>query len=227
MAHFHIPKPLHGWREFAGEVGIIVLGVLIALAAEQVVEDLQWHHKVAVVRKSLMGELANDRARWELDVATARCDLGVINRLDAWAQAGSPGGSKAITGSLGGSEMFWMHAANWNLATSSQSLDRFPMQEQLAFGALYDAIAHRQIALEKASDLIGRVETLVPLSGDAGRRSELQSVIGSLRWVINSLLENEDYMKRHFDAVGVTPDRSDIAADISRLGKPLRGCRES
>jgi hypothetical protein len=28
--HFHLPKPLHGWREFAGEVGIIVVGVLIA-----------------------------------------------------------------------------------------------------------------------------------------------------------------------------------------------------
>ena len=38
--HFHLPKPLHGWREFAGEVGIIVLGVLIALSAEQVVEGL-------------------------------------------------------------------------------------------------------------------------------------------------------------------------------------------
>jgi hypothetical protein len=24
--HFHLPKPLHGWRVFAGEVGIIVLG---------------------------------------------------------------------------------------------------------------------------------------------------------------------------------------------------------
>jgi len=31
--HFHLPKPLHGWREFAGEVGIIVIGVLIALGA--------------------------------------------------------------------------------------------------------------------------------------------------------------------------------------------------
>jgi len=31
--HFHLPKPLHGWREFAGEVGIIVIGVLIVLGA--------------------------------------------------------------------------------------------------------------------------------------------------------------------------------------------------
>ena len=30
-----LPKPLHGWREFAGEVGVVVLGVLIALAAQQ------------------------------------------------------------------------------------------------------------------------------------------------------------------------------------------------
>ena len=25
--HFHLPKPLHGWREFFGEVAIIVLGL--------------------------------------------------------------------------------------------------------------------------------------------------------------------------------------------------------
>ena len=36
--HFHLPKPLHGWRAFAGEVGIIVIGVLIALGAQQLVE---------------------------------------------------------------------------------------------------------------------------------------------------------------------------------------------
>ena len=31
--HISVPKPLHGWRQFTGEVGIIVIGVLIALAA--------------------------------------------------------------------------------------------------------------------------------------------------------------------------------------------------
>jgi len=35
---FHVPKPLHGWREFAGEVGIIVLGVLIALGFGQLAQ---------------------------------------------------------------------------------------------------------------------------------------------------------------------------------------------
>lgn len=30
--HLKLPKPLHGWRAFAGEVGIVVLGVILALA---------------------------------------------------------------------------------------------------------------------------------------------------------------------------------------------------
>ena len=29
--HIHLPKPLQGWREFLGEVGIIFIGVLLAL----------------------------------------------------------------------------------------------------------------------------------------------------------------------------------------------------
>ena len=37
--HVHLPKPLHGWRAFVGEVGIIVLGVLIALGAGQIAES--------------------------------------------------------------------------------------------------------------------------------------------------------------------------------------------
>ena len=47
--HFHLPKPLHGWREFWGEVGIIVIGVLIALGAQQVVESAR-DRRVALVR---------------------------------------------------------------------------------------------------------------------------------------------------------------------------------
>lgn len=34
----HKPKPIHNWREFLSEIGVIVLGVLIALGAEQSIE---------------------------------------------------------------------------------------------------------------------------------------------------------------------------------------------
>jgi hypothetical protein len=58
--HFHLPKPLHGWREFAGEVGNIVVGVLIALGAEQVVQELHWHNAVSTQREALHAEIRGD-----------------------------------------------------------------------------------------------------------------------------------------------------------------------
>src|SRR3954464_2108182 len=44
---FHKPKPVHNWREFLAEIGVVVIGVCIALAAEQTVEWLHWRTQVA------------------------------------------------------------------------------------------------------------------------------------------------------------------------------------
>ena len=51
---------LHGWRAFAGEVAIIVLGVMIALGAEQVVEDWHWRNEVMDAQRALDREAAYD-----------------------------------------------------------------------------------------------------------------------------------------------------------------------
>jgi hypothetical protein len=212
--HFHLPKPLHGWREFAGEVGIIVLGVLIALAAESVVEDLQWRHKVDVVSKSLLGELANDRARWDVDLKAARCALQETARIEPWARAGATGAAPPAPDSR---ELLTltMHTANWTLAANSQTLDHFPIRDQLAFAALYAGIANRQVSIDQVGNALDRIHTLVPLASDSTARRELLETLGDLRTGAASLIDNEGYMKRHFDAVGVKSDPSDFAADLA------------
>lgn len=58
--HFHLPKPLHGWREFAGEVAVIVLGVVIALTAEQVMERFGWAEKTRSSQEAMSKELLSD-----------------------------------------------------------------------------------------------------------------------------------------------------------------------
>ena len=52
----HKPKPWHGWAEFLKEIGTIVIGVLIALGAEQGVEWLHWRHAVEETREELAGD---------------------------------------------------------------------------------------------------------------------------------------------------------------------------
>lgn len=211
--HIHLPKPLHGWREFLGEVGIIVIGVLIALACEQVVESWRWQERVHVVRKSLMSELANDRARWEVDQAHADCMLRSLNNIERWAQSSATTPPPPLDQSLG---LFWMHWANWQIANSSQALDHFPIDEQVAIGALYDGIIHRQSQLEAQGPATDRLNILLQVDGATSNRRDIRIAIGELKGILVGVREENDYMVRHFDAVGVKPDRRDFAADINQ-----------
>jgi len=77
--HFHLPKPLHGWRAFAGEVGIIVLGVLIALAAEQLAETLHWRAEVRDAKLAIHQDMAQSNRVFAYRVAAHDC---VARRLD-------------------------------------------------------------------------------------------------------------------------------------------------
>jgi hypothetical protein len=81
--HFHLPKPLHGWREFAGEVGIIVLGVLIALGFGQIVEEWHWHDEVGATRQALANELANSARQAAIRLAVEDCLHQRIGELAA------------------------------------------------------------------------------------------------------------------------------------------------
>jgi hypothetical protein len=81
--HFRLPKPLHGWREFTGEVGIIVIGVLIALAAEQVVEDAQWRAKVGAAQESIDFELNDQLDYSEEAVRFGACTGPFVDALEA------------------------------------------------------------------------------------------------------------------------------------------------
>lgn len=55
--HIHKPKALRNVRDVLGEVGIIVVGIVIALALEQAVEWLHWHQQVKHTEAALQAEL--------------------------------------------------------------------------------------------------------------------------------------------------------------------------
>jgi hypothetical protein len=220
--HFHLPKPPpRGWNEVAWDLAIVVLGVLIALGAQQMVDAWQWRQKVGVVRQSIMAELGNDRARWEENLTAVRCALQEIDRLDAWAAA-PPGAPPPDIKMIAGGRVFSTHSANWALATNSLTMDHFPMREQLAFASLYDGIEHRQASIDAVTEDFDRIQTLVPLASNPTARLELREAIGGARRAIASMFDNEGYMRRHFDAVGVRPDRSDFEADVTGSGCEAR-----
>ncbi len=85
----HKPKAWHSFREFLKEYLIIVVGVLTALGAEQVVETLHWRHAVAEAADSMRLELRDDDLpQAYARVAIYQCLVNQLDHIEAALDAG-------------------------------------------------------------------------------------------------------------------------------------------
>lgn len=128
----HRPKSLENWREFAKEVGVIVLGVVIALSGEQAVEWMHWRHEISETRKAL-----NEEAGHNLGVLEARAAQGpcIAARLaDVGRLLGAKGPRQTLYQPL-----FWRPRTTvWNTALSGQVVAHMPLDLRLRYSATYD-----------------------------------------------------------------------------------------
>ena len=88
---FRLPTPLHGWRAFAGEVGIIVFGVLIALGAQQLVEDWQWRHEARDFSRAVDHELGLDLGTYHSTMVQRPCVTRRLVELERFLAESSAG----------------------------------------------------------------------------------------------------------------------------------------
>ena len=147
--HFHLPKPLHGWRAFVGEVGIIVIGVLIALAAEQVVEWLHWRNEVADARRALDREVAYDLGAVEKRQREAPCidrRLREIRSLLTGSTSGLRSGSRPP---LGQPQLWRPRTDVWQVAVAGQAAEHMRLTTRLGYAGLYGGL---QWYAQKAED---------------------------------------------------------------------------
>jgi len=131
--HFHLPKPLHGWREFVGEVGIIVVGVLIALAAEQAVQDIHWRAETRDTRDALFSEISDNlsaarfRAMQEPCVERRLNEIAIIFRRHAASQP------IVLNGPIGRPMYYGTSRETWGVAVSSAAVAHMPLRQKLDF----------------------------------------------------------------------------------------------
>lgn len=135
--HFRLPKPLHGWREFAGEVGIIVLGVLIALGFEQVVVTVQARRASDEARKSVQAEIASNVKRLLGRAQLQNCldrKLNDIGELLARAGEGTPTPHPNWVSR----PTFWfMATGNWQAATAAGRAALLSKDDQIRLGTFF------------------------------------------------------------------------------------------
>src|SRR5687767_11864248 len=129
-----LPTPLNGWRAFAGEVGVIVLGVLIALGAQQVAQSVNERREASETRTTLTNEVEESLAILMLRRAAQPCidrRLGELRAIvNQWGRTGSFTTPRWVSQAT----WFAFDTARFEAAQSAGRLALLPSEEQYRFG---------------------------------------------------------------------------------------------
>lgn len=189
--HFHLPKPLHGWRAFVGEVAIIVLGVLIALGAEQAVQSVEWRHKVDAAVVDMNNELGSgDGPEAYERLVLHDCVAPYLDSLRSSVEQGDRAKSrKLIVG-------FWLPNRTWDslardAANSADIAAHMPHERMLQYRIAYEVVPDMQRLAEKELADLGHLRAL-PASGGQLSPDEKLSEIAAIEAI---KLDNDTFAR--------------------------------
>jgi hypothetical protein len=218
-------KPPHGWNAVAWELAIVTLGVLIALAAQQIVEDIHDRGEVTQLVAALRAELADNRSRWEHVRASDPC---TVQRLDALEQWNATAPRNATLKRAYRLFLWNQHSGAWDLAKTSNTTANIPLRERLLFASLYDAINNwRQMNSEEAANA-QILSGLLATADQPENRRQIAYRISLARGYVNRRKFNYDYMFMRFDELRIAPDDSQLTvkANDKLLCAPLSQAAE-
>jgi hypothetical protein len=135
-----LPRPLNGWRAFAGEVGVVVLGVLLALGAQQVAESVNERREAAETRATLTGEIEESLAVLELRKAAQPCIDRRLKELRAIVNEWGRTGRFETPRWVSQATWFAFDTARFEAAQSAGRLALLPSEEQYRFGLVVESL---------------------------------------------------------------------------------------
>ena len=142
--HFHQLKPLRGWREFSGEVGVIVLGVLIALGAQQVVEAINWKREVAGLRDAVREEINLDLGTYPYRARQKPCIAARLDELQRWLDGWREGQGEKLLGPIEMTTSLVIRTNVWD-SRDPDTFAHMPPNEKLEYSFLYSEFANNEL----------------------------------------------------------------------------------
>jgi hypothetical protein len=179
----YLPAPLHGWRAFLGEVGIIVLGVLIALAAGQVVEMLHRADQARLAEHAMVLELAEDDGpQAYARVAISRCLDSQIARIHDGAAVAPADELRKWIAAYAPPFRTWDNEA-WKAVVSSDVANYMGAERLVGWSAAYRIVPGLNDTNSRETELATELRDSLPPSADpsAADRQNLRRVAGQLR----------------------------------------------
>ncbi|MCL6682720.1 hypothetical protein [Sphingomonas alba] len=145
-----VPTPLHGWRAFIGEVGVIVLGVLLALGAQQLVQDVQMRSAVREFRRTINHEIGLNLFVYQVRTRGSDCNEKRLKELTDWVMSARDGQSlpKIIAAAP-------MTLSPYRSAWDTRDGDVFahvPAKDRQKYAEFYDELESNSLIIQKELD---------------------------------------------------------------------------
>ena len=226
MEVHHRSKPVQGWREFLKEYGIVVLGVLTALLAEQAVQSLEWRHKVSAAIDDMRQELSNaDGPEAYARLAIRDC---VANRLAGVRTAIEQGDRAASRLRI---EDLWLPKRTYDSfardsAVASDVASHMPAGTMFNFRIVYSLIPEMNRLQDGELADLSRLRAL-PATGGALTQPEKLAETGAIEALE---LDNERmgraaaFTLQHMQDVKVGLDPRMLGRDIQEADAHYDGC---
>lgn len=160
MEVHHKLKPVHSWRELLSEIGVVVIGVCIALAAEQAVDWLHWRDKVSTARSAIASETATNLSYGIMRMRRAACTEKSLDTLAQTLDAASKSGSLPPVGEFGSARNNVMLSGQWDSLMSSETAAHFPADEVAGLSAIYVYGARYNDRTLQEVDTIAQLDTM-------------------------------------------------------------------
>lgn len=207
----HKPKPIHGWRDFIKEIGSIVLGVSIALAAEQGVEWWHWEHELRETRQALRAELARAVGSFQYNIGVQDCSDRRLKEFAHWLDNSKPGDRLPAIQPTGGPPDYTLLFGAWEVAKSGQAAWRMPLAERLRYAHLYGSLSRfleRNSGNDTIWSQIAQFTGAEPL--DHADRMRLRGLIGNAQTMGIILRSFGPYIMPDVRALAITPEKRPV-----------------
>ena len=213
-------RPPHGWNAVGWELAIVTAGVLLALAAQQFVDNIHQKSEVRELVGAIRAELADNRGRWEHVRNSDPCTMKRLDALERW-NATAPTSAKLNRAY----RLFvWnQHTGAWDLAKSSETMSNIPLKERVTIASLYDAFNNWKQMIVEENQNAQALGGLLATADQPENRRQIAYRIALARGFVNRRKFNYDYMFKRFDALHIVPDDTQLTvqANDKLLCEPL------
>jgi len=211
---FRLPRPLHGWREFANEIVIVVIGVLLALGGAQLIETIHSRSELANFREAVDHELGRDLGIYQSMMPWRACVTRRTRELERFLADARAGRHDPLARPIGRPFMQTFYFSAWDNKGSAVT-DQLPFKLRTAYGEVYDEFRENEKVLLNERDAwrsLAQFEQPLPLDVDSQLR--LRELLSRVEQYNEVTPGNYEYIVTLAKPLGIHPIRDNIVAHV-------------